>query len=280
MGQGEVEIAPRRRLAARERDPCGHGGVGSRARARRREGVFSLCRGCGSSSSVSSTRPSSSRCIEADTLGQLRTGAASGVAARHLAKAGRAVARCHRLRVSGGDSGGVHPRRAAGARARRRLLPNAGAARGLLQRVGAEPAESHQEAAEQDVVVTITSSRDPVLRGEWLRPALSSSPPVRITRAAESSTTSSSSVRRSSAATGSSRRGVESGDLIEPVAAGTLDWLEVHELHEVVTRRGAGPTVRRRTSSSSSRTASPRGTSRSEPRRCAAPSSGVSGRRL
>ena len=28
---------------------------------------------------------------------------------------------------------------------------------------------------------------------------------------------------------------VESGDLIEPVAAGTLDWLEVHELHEVVT---------------------------------------------
>ena len=27
---------------------------------------------------------------------------------------------------------------------------------------------------------------------------------------------------------------LESGDLIEPVAAGVLDWLEVHELHEVV----------------------------------------------
>jgi len=26
----------------------------------------------------------------------------------------------------------------------------------------------------------------------------------------------------------------ESGDLIEPIAAGVLDWLEVHELHEVV----------------------------------------------
>jgi len=26
----------------------------------------------------------------------------------------------------------------------------------------------------------------------------------------------------------------ESGDLIEPVAQGILDWLEVHELHEVV----------------------------------------------
>ena len=27
---------------------------------------------------------------------------------------------------------------------------------------------------------------------------------------------------------------LESGDLIEPVAAGQLDWLEVHELHEIV----------------------------------------------
>ena len=26
----------------------------------------------------------------------------------------------------------------------------------------------------------------------------------------------------------------ESADLIEPVESGTLDWLEVHELHEVV----------------------------------------------
>ena len=27
---------------------------------------------------------------------------------------------------------------------------------------------------------------------------------------------------------------LESGDLIDPIAAGQLDWLEVHELHEVV----------------------------------------------
>ena len=27
---------------------------------------------------------------------------------------------------------------------------------------------------------------------------------------------------------------LESGDLIEPVESGLLDWLEVHELHEVV----------------------------------------------
>jgi len=27
---------------------------------------------------------------------------------------------------------------------------------------------------------------------------------------------------------------LESGDLIEPVQVGVLDWLEVHELHEVI----------------------------------------------
>ena len=33
---------------------------------------------------------------------------------------------------------------------------------------------------------------------------------------------------------------LESGDLIDPVAAGVLDWLEVHELHEVVAGAIAG----------------------------------------
>ena len=33
---------------------------------------------------------------------------------------------------------------------------------------------------------------------------------------------------------------IESADLIEPVAHGVLDWLEVHELHEVVAGEVAG----------------------------------------
>ena len=33
---------------------------------------------------------------------------------------------------------------------------------------------------------------------------------------------------------------IESGDLIEPIAASVLDWLEVHELHEVVAGEIAG----------------------------------------
>jgi alanine dehydrogenase len=33
---------------------------------------------------------------------------------------------------------------------------------------------------------------------------------------------------------------IESGDLIEPVEQGVLDWLEVHELHEVVSGEVSG----------------------------------------
>ena len=109
--------------------------------------------------------------IEADHLGRLRTGAASGVAARHLARAGART-----LGVIGCGSQAetqVACIRAAVPthRAGRRVLPNAGAAGGVLRR-GRRGArrEPSRAAAGQDVVVTITSSRDPVLRGEWLAP--------------------------------------------------------------------------------------------------------------
>ena len=38
--------------------------------------------------------------------------------------------------------------------------------------VGAEPGESHRDPAQQDVVITVTTSDDPVLRGEWLQPGM------------------------------------------------------------------------------------------------------------
>ena len=100
--------------------------------------------------------------------------------------------------------------------------------------VGAEPAESHADAAAQDVVVTITTSRDPVLRGEWLRegalvcaagandPSKRELDNVVLERATFVCCDSKENAR------------LESGDLIEPVESGLLDWLEVHELQEVV----------------------------------------------
>jgi ornithine cyclodeaminase/alanine dehydrogenase-like protein (mu-crystallin family) len=100
--------------------------------------------------------------------------------------------------------------------------------------VGADAAESHQEAAAQDVVVTITTSKDPVLRGEWLRPgALVCAAGANVARNRE---LDNAVLERAAFVCCDSRENakLESGDLIEPVAQGVLDWLEVHELAEVV----------------------------------------------
>jgi alanine dehydrogenase len=172
--------------------------------------------------------------IEADKMGQLRTGAASGVAAKHLAKPGART-----LGVIGcgwqAESQVACIREAVPsiehvvAYCRTEESLNA-----FCKKVGAEPGESHRDPAEQDVVVTVTSSKDPVLRGEWLSPgalvcAVGANRPgareldnVVLERAVLVLCDSLEQVR------------IEAGDLIEPVERGVLDWLEVHELHEVV----------------------------------------------
>jgi alanine dehydrogenase len=172
--------------------------------------------------------------IEADKLGQLRTGAASGVAARYLASPGATS-----LGVIG--CGWQAASQVAAIRA---ALPaiervvvycrNGERLAAFCREHDCEPGETHRDAAEQDVVVTATTSKDPVLRGEWLRDgalvcAVGANDPARreldnavLERAAFVCCDSLEQARR------------ESGDLIEPVERGVLDWLEVHELHEVV----------------------------------------------
>ena len=68
--------------------------------------------------------------IEADKMGQLRTGAASGVAAKHLAKPD---AKTLGVIGCGWQAESLHPRSVADNRERRRLLPDRGKARGVLQ---------------------------------------------------------------------------------------------------------------------------------------------------
>jgi alanine dehydrogenase len=172
--------------------------------------------------------------IEADKLGQLRTGAASGVAAKYLAKEdartlgvigcgwqAESQVVCIREAVPGIE------RVVAYCRTEKNLSA-------FCKKVGAEPGETHRDPAQQDVVVTVTTSKDPVLRGEWLQPgalvcAVGANRPkareldnVVLERAVLVCCDSIEQAK------------LESGDLIEPVERGVLDWLEVHELHEVV----------------------------------------------
>jgi len=172
--------------------------------------------------------------IEADKMGQLRTGAASGVAAKLLAKPdartlgvigcgwqAESQVACIREALPGIEQVVAYCRTEKSLRA-------------FCKKVGAEPGESHRDPAEQDVVVTVTTSKDPVLRGEWLQPgalvcAVGANEPrareldnVVLERAVLVCCDSIEQAR------------LESGDLIEPVERGVLDWLEVHELQEVV----------------------------------------------
>jgi alanine dehydrogenase len=172
--------------------------------------------------------------IEANRLGQLRTGAASGVAARYLARRGaqslgvigcgfqaETQVQCIRAAVPSIESVTAY------CRTDERLET-------FCKRVGAEAGESHREAADADVVVTITTSRDPVLRGEWLRPgALVCAAGANDRRKRELDNVV---LERAAFVCCDSKdqARLESGDLIEPVEAGVLDWLEVHELHEIV----------------------------------------------
>jgi alanine dehydrogenase len=172
--------------------------------------------------------------IEADKLGQLRTGAASAVAANYLARDGASslgVLGCgwqaESQVLSIREAVPTIERVVVYCRTEEKLAE-------FSERLGAEPGETHRDAAEQDIVVTVTTSRDPVLRGEWLKPgALVCAVGANDPRARE---LDNAVLERASFICCDSieQAKLESGDLIEPIEQGVLDWLEVHELQEVV----------------------------------------------
>ncbi len=172
--------------------------------------------------------------IEANRLGQLRTGAASGVAAKYLARQGGRT-----LGVIG--CGFQAETQVAAIRAAlptiERVVAYCRTPERLARfcaRVGAEPGESHRDAGSQEVVVTATTSPDPVLRGEWLQPgALVCAIGANDGRSRELDNVV---LERAAFVCCDSREQarLESADLVEPVEQGVLDWLEVHELQEVV----------------------------------------------
>jgi alanine dehydrogenase len=178
--------------------------------------------------------------IDADKLGQLRTGAASGVAARHLAKPGARTlgvigcgwqaetqVACIRAAVP------TIERVVAYCRTESRL-------RDFCAANDCEPGESNRDPAACDVVVTVTGSPDPVVRGEWLEPgALVCAVGANDGRRRELDNVV---LERASFVCCDSRDDarLESADLIDPIAGGVLDWLEVHELQEVVAGETTG----------------------------------------
>jgi alanine dehydrogenase len=235
MGEGEVENQPRARLdfgggslALMGAADLGIGYAGTKSYAATRDGASFMV-------VLFSRRGEVVAVLEANGLGQLRTGAASGVAAKYLAREGakelgvigcgfqaETQVACIRAAVPSLDRVVAHCR----------TWENLVA---FCERVGGEPAESNREAAEgMDIVVTATTARDPVLRGEWLAPgALVCAMGANQRQKRELDNVV---LERASFVCCDSKdqARLESGDLIEPIEGGVLDWLEVHELQDVV----------------------------------------------
>jgi ornithine cyclodeaminase/alanine dehydrogenase-like protein (mu-crystallin family) len=172
--------------------------------------------------------------ISADRLGQVRTGAASGVAAKHLARTG--AASIGLIGAGWQAESQLSAIRAAVPSLEHVVVSSRTREReeAFAKRHGAEAAESPRDAGACDIVVTATTSRDPVLRGDWLAEgalvcAVGANKPT--ARELDSQV-----IARATLVCCDSLEDamLESSDLIEPVAAGQLDWLEVQELHSIV----------------------------------------------
>ena len=178
----------------------------------------------------------------------------------------------------GWQAGARSPRSGRRCRGSSRSSPTAAPRRGCTPSVpaGAEAGESHRDPGEQDIVVTATGSPRPVLVGSGFGRARSCAPWARTDRRARELDNVVLERAAFICCDSLEKAKLEAGDLIEPVAGGVLDWLEVHELQEVVagTCRPSDGSRHRR---SSSRTGSPRGTWRSVLRWSSAHESAASG---
>ena len=189
--------------------------------------------------------------IQSDKLGQMRTGAASAVATKHLARPDAASVGIYgagwqaeaQLEAVAHVMGDRLERVVVYSR---REEPRRDFAGRMEETIGmaVDTTSSPEEPATQDVVITVTSSREPVLRGEWL-------PLGTHVNAAGSnfiikSELDREAVRRASLVCVDSREelGLEAGTLSAPLETGVLFPEAVYELGQVVAghhpgRRGA-----------------------------------------
>jgi alanine dehydrogenase len=185
--------------------------------------------------------------IEAAWLGRMRTGGTSGVATKYLARPGATS-------VGMIGAGNQAAMQLMGVCAVRHITLVSVYSRRVRERevfceemsrllnIEVLPATHAREAVEDaDIIITATSSPEPVLHGEWLKPgshinAIGSNWPNR--REIDFSALQSSYL----IVTDSKEQArAEAGDLIIPANEGLFDWNRVCELADVVGGRGQGP---------------------------------------
>jgi alanine dehydrogenase len=177
--------------------------------------------------------------LQSDKLGQMRTGAASGVATRHLARED-----ANTLGIYGaGWQAESQLEAVAAVRDLERVIvysrrqeSRKAFAEKMAERLEIEVETTHSpdEPAAQDIIVTATSAREPVLLGEWLRPG------AHVNAAGSNflfkSEIDREVVQRASFVCVDSREelGLEAGDLLRPLETGLILPEAIYELGQVI----------------------------------------------
>ena len=185
--------------------------------------------------------------MEADALGQIRTGAATGVAADYLAPAEAAavgIVGCgYQAETQLEALAAVRPLSRIEVFCRSRERRDGFATR-MAERLGIEvrAAASAEEAVRgKPIVVAVTNAAEPVIRGEWLAPgAFVAAAGGNSLRRRELDL---AAVRHATRVVVDDREQarIECGDLAPLVAAGKLAWEDVETLGEVVAAGKKGP---------------------------------------
>lgn len=187
--------------------------------------------------------------IEADRLGQLRTGAATGLATKLLARVQ------HRLRVGIYGAGWQAESQLQGVCAAldvSHITVYSRHSEGRLNfctrmqdllKIEALPAESPEEASkEQDVIITATTSREPVLKSDWIQPGthINAAGGNMLNR----TELDSHAITRCDLIVVDSieQSKMESGEFLTPYQQGLLRWEQVVELAQVVGGKHPGRT--------------------------------------
>jgi ornithine cyclodeaminase/alanine dehydrogenase len=184
--------------------------------------------------------------IEADRLGQIRTGAATGVATKHLSRP--------ESRSVGVIGSGYQARAQLEAVCSVRRIENVKVWSPTRENrlrfceemssqlsVPVEPTEDARAAVrDADIVITMTKAKEPVLRGEWLKPGMHlnlAGVNQAVNREADGEAISRADVI---AVDDLAQARVESGDLIPAVEEGVIRWEDVTELGAILAGKARG----------------------------------------
>jgi len=178
--------------------------------------------------------------IEADWLGRLRTGAASGLATKYLARTDAATVAV----LGAGAQAETQLQAVCAVRSIERAFvfsrtPEtraAFAARMTAQlNIPVHPAESVEQAvAEADVICTVTSAREPILQGAWLKPGMHlNAAGANALARRELDTFAVGRCERIFVDDPAQAR-VEAAELIVPIDLRKLSWERVHPLAHLV----------------------------------------------